>query len=269
MKKKSFAILLVAFVSFSFFTGCKTTTKPGGGFNLFSVAQDAELGLQVKQEIESDANQFPILKESSNKEAYQIIRAITNEILNSGKVHHRNDFAWEVKIIDDDETLNAFCTPGGYIYVYTGLIKYLDKEDQLAGVMGHEIAHADQRHSTRQMTKMYGISVLVSAVAGNKETLAQITAGLINLKFSRGHETEADNYSVEYLGGTKYNCAGAAGFFEKISAAGSGGAPPEFMSTHPNPTNRVENIKARAAGKGCKMTDVSNQTRYQRLKSIL
>jgi len=71
---------------------------------------------------------------------------------------HKDDFAWQVKIIDDPETLNAFATPGGYIYVYTGLIKFLDTEDQLAGVMGHEIAHADLRHSTRQMTSSYGVS---------------------------------------------------------------------------------------------------------------
>lgn len=265
MNKKSLITLLIAFSFFILLSGCKGS-KPGGGFNLFTVQQDAELGIQVKQQIESDPSQFPILKEANNQEAYQIIRTMTNEILNSGKVYHKNNFAWEVKIIDDDNTLNAFCTPGGYIYVYTGLIKFLDKEDQLAGVMGHEIAHADQRHSTRQMTKMYGISVLISAVAGDQETLAQITAGLINLKFSRGHETEADNYSVEYLGGTKYNCAGAAGFFEKI---GGEGAPPEFLSTHPNPGNRVENIKSKAANKGCKLTDVADQSRYTRLKSLL
>jgi len=245
---------------------CKGS-QPGGGFNLFTVQQDKDLGLQVKQQIESDRQQFPILPESSNREAYQIIRSMTNEILNSGRLAHRNDFAWEVKIINDDKTLNAFCTPGGYIYVYTGLIKFLDKEDELAGVMGHEIAHADQRHSTRQMTKMYGISTLISAVAGNREQLAQITAGLINLKFSRGHETEADNYSVHYLGGTRFNCAGAAGFFEKMQ--GQGGAPPEFLSTHPNPGNRVQNIKAKAAEKGCRTANATNQTRYQRLKSLL
>ncbi len=249
------------------FSGCKGS-KPGGGFNLFTTQQDAELGLQVKNEIESNPSQFPILSESKNKEAYNIIRAMTNEILNSGNIHHRKDFAWEVKIIDDDKTLNAFCTPGGYIYVYTGLIKYLDKEDQLAGVMGHEIAHADQRHSTRQMTKMYGISVLLSALAGNQEQLATITAGLINLKFSRGHETEADNYSVHYLSRTRFNCAGAAGFFEKIQSQG-GGSPPQFLSTHPNPANRVENIRAKAAEKGCRMNDISNQSRYQKLKNLL
>ena len=63
-----------------------------------------------------------------------------------------SDFDWELKIIHDDETLNAFCAPGGYIYVYTGLIKFLAHEDNLAGVIGHEIAHADLRHSTQQLT---------------------------------------------------------------------------------------------------------------------
>ncbi len=266
--KKNFVLIIITIFSLTIFnSSCsKKTAKPGGGFNLFSVKQDAELGLQVKNEIESNPNDFPILNESRNKEAYQIIRAMTSEILNSGKVHHRNQFAWEVKIIDDDKTLNAFCTPGGYIYVYTGLIKFLDKEDELAGVMGHEIAHADQRHSTRQMTKMYGISVLLSALAGNQQQLAQITAGLINLKFSRGHETEADTYSVHYLGGTSYNCAGAAGFFEKMLGQPT---PPQFLSTHPNPENRVENIKAKAKEKGCKISNKANQTRYNRLKSLL
>lgn len=265
MNTKSFLYILLILSFLALQSGCKGS-KPGGGFNLFSVAQDNELGLQVKQQIEADPVQFPIMNEANNKEAYRIIRDMTDEILNSGNVYHKDAFVWEVKIIDDDETLNAFCTPGGYIYVYTGLIKYLDKEDQLAGVMGHEIAHADQRHSTRQMTKMFGIQVLLAALAGNQETLAQITAGLINLKFSRGHETEADNYSVEYLSGTHFNCAGAAGFFEKI---GGEGAPPEFLSTHPNPANRVENIKSRAANKGCKITDTTDQNRYQQLKSLL
>jgi len=125
MKRNSIIKFAMVLSFFIVFAGCKGS-KPGGGFNLFSVQQDAELGLQVKQQIEGDPAQFPILKEANNKEAYQIIRALTNEILNSGKVYHKNAFAWEVKIIDDDETLNAFCTPGGYIYVYTGLIKFLD-----------------------------------------------------------------------------------------------------------------------------------------------
>lgn len=240
-----------------------------GGLNLFSIEDDKRLGLQVSQEINNSPEDYPILPERGNEEVYRYIRKITNNILNSGKVQHKNDFAWEVKIIDDPNTLNAFCTPGGYIYVYTGLMKYLDTEDQLAGVMGHEIAHADKRHSTRQMTSTYGISTLISMATGkaSQGTVEQILTGLTSLKFSRSHESEADKYSVVYLCGTQYNSAGAAGFFKKIESAG-GSRTPEFLSTHPNPANRVQNIEKHAAEMSCR-TSSTGTTEHNRIKQLL
>lgn len=244
------------------FSGCDTAKT--GGINLFTADQDIELGREVAKQIESDPQQFPILAEKGNEEVYRYIRKITQKILNSGNVKHKDKFVWQVKIIDDDETLNAFCTPGGYIYVYTGLIKYLDTEHQLAGVMAHEIAHADLRHSTRQMTKSYGIAALVSIVTGKSEPgmLEQIAMGLVSLKFSRSHETESDLHSVKYLCGTDYKADGAAGFFKKI---GSNKTPPEFLSTHPNPGNRVENIEKKARELNCK-GNKTYQTEYSRIK---
>ena len=264
IKKIFFALSITLLMSWS---GCKS--GKGLGLNFFSVQDDINLGLQVSKEIESDSKQFPILSEQGNQEAYRYVRGITRKILNSGKVQHRDEFAWEVKIIDDDKTLNAFCTPGGYIYVYTGLIKYLDSEDQLAGVMGHEIAHAALRHSTRQMSKVYGIQVLLSVATGKADPgmMEQIALGLVNLKFSRNHETESDNGSVEYLCATGYNAAGAAGFFKKIESEGSGSTP-QFMSTHPNPKNRVENIESKAANMGCRGRE-TNSSEYSRIKRLL
>lgn len=241
--------------------------KGGGGLNLFTVDQDVALGKQVSGEIAADSKQFPILPEARNKEVYKYIRNMRDKILNTTAVKYKDKFAWEVKIIDADSTLNAFATPGGYIYVYTGLIKYLDSEDQLAGVMGHEIAHADRRHSTRQMTKIYGFQILSRALLGDQGALSQVMDGLLSLKFSRNHETEADNYSVTYLCETDYNAAGAAGFFEKIVASGSAN-PPQFMSTHPNPKNRVQNIHQKKATMGCKGTKTF-KSEYDRIKSLL
>lgn len=264
MKKLLLIISSVAILGS--FSGCNTT-KDGGGFNLFTPEQDMELGKQVEQEIASDPKQFPILPEKGNEQVYNYIRGITRKILNTGKVSYSDKFAWEVKIINNNETLNAFCTPGGYIYVYTGIIKYLDSEDQLAGVMGHEMAHAALRHSTRQMTKLYGISALTSILTGKAEPglLEQIALGLISLKFSRTHETEADEHSVIYLCGTDYRADGAAGFFKKIE---SGSNPPEFLSTHPNPGNRIEDIQAKAKSLGC-TGNKTNQSEYDRIKKLL
>lgn len=263
-------LLLVALSIIAFtITSCSGLKKSGGGFNLFSIQQDIDLGKKVKQQIESDPAKYPILPESSNRAAYQYIRKITNKILNTGQVAYRNEFAWEVKIIKDDKTLNAFCTPGGYIYIYTGLIKYLDSEEQLAGVIGHEIAHAAQRHSTRQLTKIHGIQTLLSVVTGNAEagTLEKIALSLISLKFSRGHEKEADDYSVVYLCPTTYQADGAADFFKKIEAQG-GSRTPEFMSTHPDPGNRVANIKQQAQQRGCKGNS-TYQSEYTKFKQML
>ncbi len=242
-KYNLFMLLIVLVV----FNSCKD-----GGINIFSIEEDKKLGLQVSQQIAADPATYPLLSESEYPEAYTYIRALRDRVLNSGKVKYKDEFAWEVKIIRDDNTLNAFCTPGGYIYVYTGLIKYLDTEDELAGVMGHEIAHADRRHSTDAMTQEYGTQTLLSIVLGNNQgQLTQLASGLLSLKYSRGHETEADEYSVIYLSGTPYQCNGAAGFFQKLEASGGSGGTPQFLSTHPNPDNRIININEKATSLGC------------------
>ncbi|MDB5256424.1 MAG: Peptidase family [Chitinophagaceae bacterium] len=237
--------------------------------NLFPIDKDKELGNQVAGQISGDPKTYPLLDETKYAKAYGHIHRITNKILNSGKLEHRNDFDWQVKLIQDDKTLNAFCTPGGKIYVYTGLIKYLDSEDDLAGVMGHEIAHADKRHSTEAMTRDLGITTLLNIVAGqNQSMLVSLAKNLSDLKYSRTHETEADSYSVQYLSGTNYRCNGAASFFQKLQAAGSSQGP-EFLSTHPDPGNRIQNINAQAKTKGCNTTNSAPDAQYADFKASL
>lgn len=242
-------LIVASLVSIFILSACGEKGKRTG-FNLFSIQQDRDLGAQVAAEIDANNAEYPVLDSASNVEAYRYLYKMRDKILNSGNVIHKDDFQWRLRIIQDDETLNAFCTPGGYIYVYTGLMKYLDSEAQLAGVMGHEIGHADLRHSTRQMTKLYGVEVLVSVIAGDRAALKQITTGLVGLKFSRSHETEADAASVRYLCPTDYNAAGGAKFFEKIEAAG-GASQPEFLSTHPAPANRIEHFYEVKEEMGC------------------
>lgn len=232
------------------------------------------LGQQMEQQIASNPQQYPVLDRVQYREAYGHLQRITDEILNSGEVTHRDMFEWKLHIIRDDNTLNAFVTPGGYIYVYTGLIKYLDTEDQLAGVMGHEIAHADRRHSTNNMTKLYGVQILVGALAGENSSLltqmiGQVSGNLIGLSFSRNSEADADEYSVRYLSKTRYQCNGAAGFFEKILQEGNSQAPPQFLSTHPSSQNRVRDINAFAQSSGCNMQASDSQANYLAFKRSL
>ncbi len=265
--------LLIVAVSFVMVVsaGCSKKENGGGGINIFSIQDDKELGLQVKAEIASDPSQFPILDPIANAAAYNYLYGIRDEILSSGNVTHKDDFVWELYIVQQDDIQNAFCTPGGYIYIYTGLIKYLNSKSALAGVMGHEIAHADKRHSTEQLTKIYGIQTLVDIALGeNQGLISEVATQLVGLQFSRNNETEADRSSVDYLCPTKYEADGAAIFFQQILDDGAA-SPPEFLSTHPSPDNRVSNIKSYAQESSCITTISQNEdvNSYQAFKAGL
>ncbi len=266
-----FVIILVLITT----TNCKVVR---GAF-MPGIDQDVALGLQTAAEVDGNAKDYPLLPERGNEQLYTYIRNLTNKIVYSGAVEHAKDFKWQVKIIDNSKVLNAFCAPGGYIYVYTGIIKYLDSEDQLAGVMAHEIAHADRRHSMQQYVDMsvaagitsIGFGILdkdtsrTTTTEQVAQTVAMFALQLGSLKFSRNNEKEADEYSVRYLCNTEYNAGGAAGFFEKI---GNEGSPPEFLSTHPNPANRVKEIYQNKEKFGCKGSE-TKKTDYLKIKNLI
>lgn len=250
-----------------------------GDYVLFSLEDDKTLGLQVASQVDSTYRaQGKLLERNSSnpnvKTAYAHLDRIVERLLNSGEVQYKDEFAWTIKIIDDKETLNAFATPGGYIYVYTGLLQFLNDEDHLAGVMAHEIAHADQRHSIKQLQQNYGISLLLSIALGNdpgalQQIAGQLAGTLVGLQFSRSAESEADAYSVNYLKGTEYYaCNGAAGFFIKMNKEAQQGNPPEFLSTHPDPENRIQDIEQLASKKNCKTTTATG-TDFVALKRAL
>jgi len=262
MKRRIFKITAIAFIFISVvgLNGCDENNN----IVLFSIQNDIDLGKQVSEEIAADPTTYPVMDKSTNAEAYAYLEAVKNAILNSGSVAYKDQFVWQLHIIKDDETLNAFATPGGYIYVYTGLIKYLDNVDDLAGVMGHELAHADLRHTSRNLQKSYGVSFLLSLLIGENsgdltKIAGQLAGNVAGLAFSRDYEKEADAQSVVYLAKTDYACNGAATFFEKLEASGQSGGP-AFLSTHPSPTSRIEDINAKATEEGCDTTLSGNNT---------
>jgi beta-barrel assembly-enhancing protease len=241
-------------------------------FVLFSPDDDIALGQQVSQEIANDPS-YKILPPSQYPDVYNYLNGMRDAILNSGELAYKDKFSWQLHVIQNDTVLNAFATPGGYIYIYTGLIKYLDHADDLAGVLGHEMAHSDERHSVRNLQKMYGLDLMLSIALGQnpgalEQVAGQIAGTLAGLKFSREFETEADENSVRYLSHTQYACNGAALFFIKLNENSDGGQPPEFLSTHPNPDNRIQNINAEADKLKCDKT-LSGDTGYQTLKNSL
>ncbi len=224
------------------------------GSNMYSVQDDVTLGEEIDQQIKSDQKQFPVLQ--GHKEVKDYISGLGNYVLNNSPyIKYKNVFPYKFDVIHDDSTVNAFCIPGGYIYIYTGLIKFLDNEAALIGVIGHEIAHAERRHMTQRLTSYYGVSLILGLVLGNNPNiLGQIAANLfVGLGFlanSRADEEDADNYAINYLKNTKYYPGGILNFFSKIKEEQrvKGQTPGDLerlLATHPLPADRIENVNNR------------------------
>ena len=220
------------------------------GVNIFSDSDDMKLGQQMDEQIRKDPKEYPVLQ--GHPEVKQYVMDVGNHVLSSPAITKRGVYAYKYEIIHDDSTINAFCTPGGYIYVYTGLLKFVDNEATLAGVLGHEIAHAERRHATTRMTKAYGAQILLSLALGqNPSQIADMTAnlftGLALLANSRADESEADEYSLKYLSGSVYYPGGVTYFFQKMKGkSGSTGAAglERFLSTHPLDQDRIDHVNA-------------------------
>ena len=157
------------------------------------------------------------------------------------------DWKWSVAVIDEP-TLNAWCMPGGKMAIYTGIINKLAlTDDEIAQIMGHEIAHALLGHGRERMSRamaMQGGFLVGSIVAGHDLTgLAPIADIALTLPNSRTGESEADRYGIELAARAGYDPRAAVRLWEKMAKAGNNGMP-EFLSTHPSPDNRIEALNA-------------------------
>jgi beta-barrel assembly-enhancing protease len=263
--KLGLIVLIISITTFS----CSTLMR----LNVFPVSKDVELGQQFDAEIQKSPKEYPLLKDRPDVKAY--VENIGKKILASPDISYREQFAYKFEIIKDDSTINAFCTPGGYVYVYTGLLKFVDNEATLAGVIAHEIAHAERRHSTNKMTAQYGVEALIGMASGklgeSGTQVAGVVAGLGLLKYNRSEEAEADLYSFKYLQSTEYYPGGIRFFFEKIGVGRSGGAFERLLSTHPLPQDRFDHINKLLSDAGNPQAKESNlfTARYKDFKRTL
>ena len=157
------------------------------------------------------------------------------------------DWKWEVNLIGSNQ-INAFCMPGGKIAFYTGILRTLKlTDDEVAMVMGHEIAHALREHAREQAGKNAATRVganVVSAVTGGKyDALLGPGLSLVSLKFSRSDETDADLVGLDLAARAGYDPRAGVTLWEKMSAANKG-APPQWLSTHPSGPSRIKEIRA-------------------------
>lgn len=258
--------IVLLFTMVLFFSSCDD-----GKVNFFSVSEDVSLGEEITREILNNPEEYPVLDRNQYPQAYAYLERMRDDILASDDIRHDDKFAYNVYIIDKD-VFNAFAVPGGNTFYYSGLIKFLDNEASLAGVVAHEIAHADRRHSTNRLTKIYGFQIVASLLLGNnpglvEQILADFALNSTALAFSRQDEFEADEYAVRYLYPTEIDARGVAYFFEKIDAEPSPGWM-VYFSTHPPDDERIEAIHEKHQELGGKEGNLF-EDRYQEFKNML
>jgi Zn-dependent protease with chaperone function len=237
-------------------TACATSTDAGAvGVDrkqLLAVPREQvdQMALQNYDQVKREATAKNQL--DTNKAELQRVVAVSKRLIPQVQVFRKDalDWPWEVHVITSPE-INAYCMPGGKIAFYSGIIEKLNMtDDEIAAVMGHEMAHALREHGRERVSEGFAQQGLMMAAVATgllDEKYAQYAAlgstFLLTLPNSRRQESEADHIGLELMARAGYNPRSAVGLWQKMAAQG-GGKPPQFLSTHPSDETRIAQIQA-------------------------
>ncbi|HEU4682290.1 MAG TPA: M48 family metallopeptidase [Gemmatimonadales bacterium] len=210
--------------------------------------QEVALGLQAAPEM---AQQFGGLDPDNQAQA-RVDQV--GERLVSRSAAGKSPYRFEFHVLDDPETINAFALPGGQIFITEGLLRRLKTPGELAGVLGHEIAHVVARHGAEHIAKqqltegLTGAAVLATYDPNNPSSqtgaaVAAMIGQLVNMRFGRQDELESDRLGVRFASEAQYDPRSMIALMKILAESSEGGRQPEFFSTHPNPENRIQRIQ--------------------------
>lgn len=203
--------------------------------------QEIELGRKLAPQM---AAQLGGLSQGDAKET---VRRVGAKIVAQSSAS-RTAYKYNFHLLADRKTVNAFALPGGQIFITEALLSLLEREDELAGVLGHEVGHVLARHSAERLAKQQLTQSLIGAVAvgsGSYDTaqLAQLAGSMINMKYGREDELESDTLGLRLMREAGYDPRAMITVMQKLEKASGGSRQPEFASTHPSPANRIQRIK--------------------------
>ena len=239
--------------------GCETNPYTGRSQLLMSsVGQEMQMGAQAYNQIKTD----PKMKLSQDPREIEPVKRVAARIVEAAKrskyAEMAKQFQWEVSVIKDDKTANAFALPGGKMAVYTGIFPMAKTEAGLAAVMGHEVVHALARHGAERMSQgqlaNIGLQAAGAAIglSGGNPMLGQATMAALGvgtqvgvlLPFSRKHESEADYIGILLAADAGYDPRESVALWERMAQSSGGGGPAEFLSTHPGHETRIDQLKS-------------------------
>ncbi|WP_026914377.1 M48 family metalloprotease [Christiangramia portivictoriae] len=210
------------------------------------------VGLSAEEEISLGRQSTPKMIEQyqglhPDSDDQRLVQEVGKKI-STNSMASSSPYEFKFYLLADEETVNAFALPGGPIFITYALFKKLEDEDQLAGVLGHEIGHVISRHSAERMAKQGFTNSILTGVAVGSESggatqTAAVAANLVNMKYGRGDELESDHIGVKIMLEAGYDPEALIGVMKILESSSGSSRLPEFQSTHPNPKNRIEKIK--------------------------
>ena len=240
---RKLSIGLISFLGVVFLAACSKAPVTGRQqLMLVSESQAQELGVQAYKEALGKS------KLSQDPKYVNQVRRVGARV---AQVAQKPEYQWEFNVIDDAKMVNAWALPGGKVAVYTGLLNLGVSDDELAAVMGHEVAHATAQHSRERMSQamaqQIGLQALGASGKLGEGALQAVNLALgigVGLPFGRKQESEADYIGLDLMSKAGYNPRSAVTFWQKMEAAAGGAKPPEFLSTHPSSEHRIRDIEA-------------------------
>lgn len=252
MLKKAILLSIIATVIYA------CATVPLTGRKQLSLVSNSEIIPLVNAQYDSVIRVGPLSKDAQKTAmvknvGVKIQKAVEKFMAEKNLTSELDGFKWEFNLIDDPKTVNAWCMPGGKVAFYTGIMPICNDEAGVAVVMGHEVAHAIANHGRERMSQglaqQFGLSTISVALGQNPSMTNQILLQAVGvgsqigmLKFSRQHESEADEIGLMFMAIAGYDPREAPKFWERMAAGNKGAGQPEWLSTHPSDETRIANL---------------------------
>ena len=234
-------IIIALFAIFSYYFSSEENPVTG---------ETQRVSLTVDEEIALGLNSAPQFIEQfgglhRDAKLRKQVQDVGNRLVKSTEVGN-SPYKFNFHLLADEKTVNAFALPGGQIFITYALYKRLKTEDQLAGILGHEIGHVINRHSAEQIAKQKLTEGLVTAtdvVTGDPNAISRFVGNMVNMKYGRDDEIESDSYGVKYLIEAGYDPYAMIDVMEILKDASGGSNQPEFMNTHPSSDTRIQKLR--------------------------
>ena len=271
MKKNQFYTLSLCFLlmfSMIFLNSCRPDPSEdivvGESKDEFDMEDQVVIGDAITEAIKNPIYGFDVLDRADFQGVYNHLNSLLGQVVNTATVQRRTDFNWNITILKDDEQVNAFVAPGGHLFIYTGMLKYLEGEHELVGVIAHEVAYADSDMLINRMREEFGSKKLSKILSNDQEReniILQMSEDLRDVVYSREDIEQADDFCTEIICEFLWDGKGLLSVLQRGSNLSR---PIDWLQSKPADDHRNFRLQAKIQARGgdCGMPDSTFQERY-------